>query len=146
MCIRYMARNGHQRALNQLNKCFFAYFVFGTALPCPLDEAIYDLRESNNFPRTSETLFMMHCLYALTSKQITNLSAVIRNGLLWEARYKGEIFLEQNQFKRLQMVRFECHRVLRSYSAFCFDNYSPLPRNPYKKIRLRNERFCKKRE
>ena len=54
-----MARNGHQRALNQLNKCFFAYFIFGTALPCPLDEAIYDLRESNNFPRTSETLFSL---------------------------------------------------------------------------------------
>ena len=53
-----MERNGHQRALNQLNKCFFAYFIFGTALTCPLDEAIYDLRESNNFPRTSETLFI----------------------------------------------------------------------------------------
>ena len=58
MCIRIMARNGHQRALNQLNKCFFAYLIFGTALPCPLDKAIYDLRESNNFPRTSETLFI----------------------------------------------------------------------------------------
>ena len=29
-----MARNGPQRALNQLNKCFFAYFISGTALTC----------------------------------------------------------------------------------------------------------------
>ena len=29
--------NGHQRALNQLNKCFLAYFISGTALTCPLD-------------------------------------------------------------------------------------------------------------
>ena len=39
MCIRIMARNGHQRALNQLNKCFFAYFICGTALTCPLDDS-----------------------------------------------------------------------------------------------------------
>ena len=38
MCIKIMARNGHQRALNQLNKCFFAYFICGTALTCPLDD------------------------------------------------------------------------------------------------------------
>ena len=37
MCIRNLARNGHQRALNQLNKCFFAYFISGIALNCPLD-------------------------------------------------------------------------------------------------------------
>ena len=34
-----MARNGHQRALNQPNKCFFAYFICGTALTCPLDNS-----------------------------------------------------------------------------------------------------------
>ena len=40
MCMRIMARNnGHQRALNQLNKCFFAYFICGTALTCPLDNS-----------------------------------------------------------------------------------------------------------
>ena len=37
MWIRIMARNGHQRALNQLKTCFFAYFISGTALICPLD-------------------------------------------------------------------------------------------------------------
>ena len=39
MCIRIMARNGHQRALIQLNKCFFAYFICGTAITCPLDDS-----------------------------------------------------------------------------------------------------------
>ena len=39
MCIKIMARNGHQMALNQLNKCFFAYFIRGTALTCPLDDS-----------------------------------------------------------------------------------------------------------
>ena len=34
-----MARNGHQRALNQLSKCFFAYFICCTALACPLDNS-----------------------------------------------------------------------------------------------------------
>ena len=38
MCITIMARNGHQRALNQLNKCFF-----GTAYTCPLG----DIRRGN---------------------------------------------------------------------------------------------------
>ena len=39
MCIRIMARNGHQRALNQPNKCVFAYFICGTALTYPLDDS-----------------------------------------------------------------------------------------------------------
>ena len=39
MCIRIMARNGHQRALNQLKKCYFAYFISVTALTCPLDDS-----------------------------------------------------------------------------------------------------------
>ena len=39
MCIRIMARNGHQKALIQLNKCLFAYFSCGTALTCPLDDS-----------------------------------------------------------------------------------------------------------
>ena len=34
-----MARNGHQRALNQHNKYFFAYFTSGTALTCPLEDS-----------------------------------------------------------------------------------------------------------
>ena len=56
MCTRNLARNCHQRALYQLNKCFFAYFISGTALTCPLwTEAIYDLRESRNCPRTIDT-------------------------------------------------------------------------------------------
>ena len=39
MCIRIIARNGHQRALNQVIKCVFAYFICGTALTCPLDDS-----------------------------------------------------------------------------------------------------------
>ena len=33
-----MIWNGHQRALNQSNKCVFAYFICGTALTCPLGD------------------------------------------------------------------------------------------------------------
>ena len=39
MCIRIMASNGHQRALNQFNECFFAYLICGIALTCPLDDS-----------------------------------------------------------------------------------------------------------
>ena len=39
MCMRIMAINGHQRVLNQLNQCFFAYFISGTALTCPLEDS-----------------------------------------------------------------------------------------------------------
>ena len=39
MCMRIKARNGHQRALNQLNWRFFAYFICGAALTCPLDDS-----------------------------------------------------------------------------------------------------------
>ena len=57
-----MARNGHQRALNQLYKCFFAYLICGTALTCPLDDSHrgnipYDVRESDNCARHFETDF-----------------------------------------------------------------------------------------
>ena len=55
-----MERNGHQRALNQLNKCFFAYFIRRTAFPALwliVTEAIYDVRESYNCARTFDTDF-----------------------------------------------------------------------------------------
>ena len=35
----------------------FAYFISGTALTCPLDDEIYDVRESNNFARTYAPYF-----------------------------------------------------------------------------------------
>ena len=57
MCIRIMARNGHQRVLNQLNKCFFAYFICGTALWMIVTEAIYEVRESHKCAWTFDTHF-----------------------------------------------------------------------------------------
>ena len=67
MWIRIMARNGHQRALNQLNKCFFAYFICGTALTIwkIVTEAIYNVRELDKCPRTFETHFSTKLHYSI---------------------------------------------------------------------------------
>ena len=54
------------------------------------------------------------------------LSAVYIIGLLWKARLKGGNFLERNQFNRLQMVQFECHRVINPCVSFTFEEF-PFP-------------------
>ena len=64
MWIRIMARNDHQRVSvsTPINNFlyFFAYFICGVELPAIwmiVTEAIYNLRESHNCPRTFDTYF-----------------------------------------------------------------------------------------
>ena len=64
-----MARNDHQRASvsTPINNFlyFFAYFICGVELPAlwmKVTEAIYDLQESHNCPRTFDTYFNIYFL------------------------------------------------------------------------------------
>ena len=88
-----MARNDHQREEGvsvHNNKQFpvlFAYFICGVELPALwmiVTEAIYDLRESHNCPRTFDTYFSTDCsktLEVLSFLPITNAHVENRKSL-----------------------------------------------------------------
>ena len=60
MCIRFMDGNDHQRALNQLIKCFLHILPVSLNLPALwmiVTDVIYDVRESHNCPRTFAAYF-----------------------------------------------------------------------------------------
>ena len=65
--------NGHQRALNQLNKCFLHILSVAMHYPALWTEAIYDLRESRNCPRTFDTYFKYELKLLLLSNCTTTL-------------------------------------------------------------------------
>ena len=97
MCIRNLARNGHQRALYQLNKCFFAYFISGTALTSGLRQ--YMICEN---PATVQGLLILSLQSRTPKGARSSISFRRRRGKMngdlkfrsrrWDGRNWGRIF------------------------------------------------------
>ena len=75
-----MAKNDHQRASvsTPINNFlyFFAYFICGVELPALwmiVTEAIYDLRESHNYPWTFDTYFTTQIIISSQQKFVSGL-------------------------------------------------------------------------
>ena len=105
-----MARNGHQRTLNQLNKCFYAYFICGTALTCPLEYSHWGniwcarIRQLSKDICTILNISLYSILWLLTPRLLRLLQRALRR-----AREDVRPRSDEGLYRRLPVREAACH-------------------------------------